>query len=127
MEAAMQTELRLRLLRTDPESPSGYRIVGYIRMIDGTITGWDSNDVNVDAPPPYYDAIELGVKVGDDWMYAGDTILSSNGESGTLEHDSFYGWRINWGESSHRYVGNVFGKVSADVTPTGRTIHSEAT
>lgn len=85
----MQTEMMMRLLCKDKDSPSGYRIVGY---------AWQRYDFNsycilenqsdnlenikIYHLPIYYHAFELGVKIGDEWLFEGDIMEYINPDNG---------------------------------------------
>ena len=72
-----QTELMLRLIFCN-------KIVGYMQIYNGEIYYQYNNtnayinplkhQVPLSSTPPLYDSIELGIKVGDDWIFPGDII-----------------------------------------------------
>jgi len=124
----MQTEFRLRLLCADPDSPSGYRIVGHmhidppycVSMNGGNIViiEWVADDAYLEAK---YDAFELGVKVGDTWYYEGDMVMDKDAMPPSLPMilRYEYSWLIE--HSSGRRVR--LHDVAEYITSTGRTIH----
>jgi len=83
-----QTESMSRLLEKDESSPSGYRIVGYEWRFNGgsihphlgiyhkvyiTDTGRDiAMYLNDQVNYLEHDAFELGIKVGEEWVFDGD-------------------------------------------------------
>ena len=132
----MQTELRLRLLRKDETSPSGYRIVGHQRNINGKIEqtheidkkrthfrwGWPLlSSVAICSTKALamgwvdHDAFDLGVKVDDEWLYEGD-IVTANGVTGPLERKS--NGQMALKDACWEYQ-------PYHCTYTGRTIHDE--
>ncbi len=80
----MQTEMMLRLLRKDPTSKSGYKIVGTM-LIEPSLFGtghsyrkpdssfWVCNQCD-DECGIEYDAFDLGFKHGDEWWFVGDKV-----------------------------------------------------
>lgn len=83
----MQTELMLRLLRKDPASKSGYRIVGYMRIEHGAFCisayfGKDEDFKPIGLNGIGWGAFDLGIKVNGEWWFEGDRIggTDPNGE-----------------------------------------------
>jgi len=85
----MQTEIELRLLEEDDKNPSGFKIVGQITIEDGClgVSPWIFKKGGTEKARkkglnfslfsnhcPQFDAIELGIKVGDEWWFEGDII-----------------------------------------------------
>jgi len=79
----MQTKMKLRLLKKNENSPSGYKIVGYqmkapVNINEGEIGDFFGKYIPEDTwfshmrPYVVHDAFELGIKVGDNWWFEGD-------------------------------------------------------
>ena len=124
----MQNEARLRLLRADTDSPSGYRIVGYGKFAHDKAGYYsfdtaehDEGDYKSARYGVHCDAFELGVKVGDTWYYEGDMVMDKDAMPPSLPMilRYEYSWLIE--HSSGRRVR--LHDVAEYITSTGRTIH----
>ena len=105
-----QTEQMLRLLKIDKSSPSGFRIAGFeyhcpINSFgEATQAVYHATDINItenlvnlleccnSIAGEYdntiiYDAFELGIKVGDEWLFEGDRITKKGCGKGVLACD----------------------------------------
>jgi len=92
----MQTEMMLRLLAKDSKSPSGYKVVGYmktylpsgqngmvikvsVKPTDEDVEWWEVAPYMADDYQDWirHNASELGIKVGDEWFFEGDLFRDS--------------------------------------------------
>ncbi len=115
-------KLRIRLLRTDKTSPSGYRIDGWMRIEVGYVeVKYLDDDDWVPLEYQDWDAYDLGVKVGDEWMYAGDRAEYDGGIDplfGTIIFTGFT-WYYERDDGTRYKLADV----KDFLTRTGRTIH----
>ena len=119
-------ELRVRLLKTDKNSPSGYKPVGYFKHTDGGVYQryMDENkdwiDLNNSLNETYlidHDSCELGFRHDGQWWFSGDKILFDNEDVGILAFEDKRGFYINFAHGyctldttyTLKLIGNIHG------------------
>lgn len=135
----MQSKMMLRLLKEDKKSPSGYRIVGYarispdkggIRIEHGDIgkpeTWCEVAPYMVDDYQDWirHDAIERGIKVGDEWWFEGDIFDDYEYEGVVSLVYTHYSFRLEYMDGRDsilphwhklRLIGNIHTRTEGDV------------
>ena len=100
-------EIRIRLLRENPKHKSGFRIVGWFSK--DVFGDWYSDKPEFQVTtniPIYSDALELGERVGEEWIYAGDRV-ERDGVQGTILYDCME-WFIAWDDGEESLAKNRF-------------------
>jgi len=116
----MQTEMMLRLLAKDSKSPSGYKVVGYmktylpsgqngvvikvsVKPTDEDVEWWEVAPYMADDYQDWirHNAFELGIKVGDEWFFEGDLFRDRSSQTTwRLVYENCGWWIYDHGEET---------------------------